>query len=173
MRISEEEFAGLPAYMTRTARNSRSKQKEEPEHLRMAGATAGAAGSSKAKTKAGGMQAMQALGRLEAGELNKTEEAYRAHLEQLRMAGEIVWYQFEPFKLLLAPKTTYTPDFLVQLASGHLEVHEVKGYWMDDARVKIKVAASMFPVFKFIAIKKAEKPKRGTALGPDWVREEF
>lgn len=167
MRLSEAQFAGLPEAMTKSARNSR-KPKGQPEHLCIAGvpdATAGAA-----KGQRGGMKAMQALGRMKSGELNKTEEAYRQHLDARRLAGEIVWYQFEPFALKLAPKTTYTPDFLVQLASGHLEVHEVKGFWQDDARVKIKVAASMFPVFKFIAVQKAGKDD---ALGDGWKLEEF
>jgi hypothetical protein len=29
------------------------------------------------------------------------------------------------------------------LADGQLQAHEVKGHWEDDARVKIKVAASL------------------------------
>ncbi|QLG96734.1 DUF1064 domain-containing protein (plasmid) [Pseudomonas yamanorum] len=116
------------------------------------------------------MKAMQALGRLEKGVMNKTEEAYQAHLELRRIAGEVLWYQFEPFRLVLAPRTTYNPDFLVQLASGYLEVHEVKGVWMDDARVKIKVAAKMFPVFKFIAVMKKGE---GKGKAPSWTVEEF
>ena len=38
---------------------------------------------------------------------------------------------------------------------------------MDDARVKIKVAADMYP-FKFLAIK-----KRAKKLGGGWEIEEF
>jgi len=162
--FSEEDLARLPPAMTRRALGSKPAGKgAEPEHLRMAGDTA-------KKSAGGGKQAMQALGRLKAGELNKTEEAYRAHLDKRRMAGEVVWFQFEPFKLVLAPKTTYAPDFLVQLASGHLEVHEVKGFWTDDARVKIKVAADKFPIFKFIAVKKGSDGADGA---PTWTQEEF
>ncbi|WP_426237367.1 hypothetical protein [Pseudomonas sp. TWP3-2] len=163
--FSEEDLARLPESMTRRALGKKpAVGKAVPEHLRMAGDEPKKSGSN------GGMKAMQALGRLEAGELNKTEEAYRAHLEMRRMAGEILWYQFEPFRLVLAAKTTYAPDFLVQLASGHLEVHEVKGHWMEDARIKIKVAAKMFPVFKFIAVM-----KEGGSKGRDvsWKVEEF
>ena len=166
MRISEEVFASLPEAMTKRARATRTKA--QPEHLHMAGIPDAAKPG--AKGQKGGMKAMQALGRMKPGELNKTEEAYRQHLELRRLAGEIAWYHFEPFALKLAPKTTYTPDFLVQLASGHLEVHEVKGFWQDDARVKIKVAASMFPVFKFIAVQKADKDD---AQGDGWKLEEF
>lgn len=162
MRISQEDFDKLPTAMTRRARGA----KEEPEHMRIAGA---APASKAARPGGAGMQAMQALGRMEKGKLNKTEEAYAAHLEQLRMVGEVLWYKFEPFRFVLATKTTYTADFLVQTASGHLEVHEVKGFWTDDARVKIKIAAEMFPVFRFVAVKAAKSKASGAA----WEMETF
>jgi len=165
--FSEEDLARLPSEMTRRALGGgkpAGRKSDVPEHLRMLGA------DTKTSARGSGMKSMQALGRLEKGELNKTEEAYRAHLEARRLAGEVVWYLFEPFRLTLAPKTTYAPDFLVQLASGHLEVHEVKGVWMDDARVKIKVAARLLPVFKFIAVKKVDN---GKGRDPSWSVEEF
>ncbi|MFJ3685522.1 hypothetical protein [Pseudomonas sp. NPDC090208] len=165
--LSEEDLAKLPSTMTRRALGGGASKKaaEVPEHLRMAGVKPPAAPKA-----SGGKAAMQALGRMEKGKMNKTEEAYAQHLDLLRMAGEVLWFKFEPFALDLAPKTTYRPDFLVQVASGHLEVHEVKGFWEDDARVKIKVAAELFPVFKFIAIKKGDKGEGGA---PGWKVEEF
>jgi len=164
--LSEADLAKLPHEMTERALGGKpARKKPIPEHLRMEGVT-----QDKPTGGRNGMKAMQALGRLKKGELNKTEEAYQAHLELRRMAGEVLWYHFEPFRLELAPKTTYSPDFLVQLASGHLEVHEVKGVWMDDARVKIKVAAKMFPVFKFIAVMKKDE---GKGKDPSWTMEEF
>jgi hypothetical protein len=45
-------------------------------------------------------------------------------------------------------------------ADGSLECIEVKGYWMDDARVKIKVAAEMYP-FRFVAAKPKSKKNGG------------
>src|SRR5688572_4115510 len=93
-----------------------------------------------------------ALGRLPVGTMNRTEAAYHAYLTQLVQKGFILWHKFEAVKLRLADSTFYSPDFAVLAASGHLEMHEVKGYWMDDARVKIKVAASLYP-FKFVAVK--------------------
>jgi hypothetical protein len=89
------------------------------------------------------------------GRMNKTEAAYAGELEIRRLAGEIAWYRFEAIKLRLAAKTFYTPDFLVVLADGEVQFHEVKGFWRDDARVKIKVAAEQFP-FVFIAIHKTK-----------------
>ena len=108
-----------------------------------------------------------ALGRLPAGTMNKTEAAYDAHLWALRHAGEVIWHKFEAIKLRLADKTFYTCDFAVLPASGVLEMHEVKGHWEDDARVKIKVAASTYP-FRFIAVSARAKKNGG-----GWEREEF
>lgn len=96
-------------------------------------------------------------------EMNKTERAYLEHLKLLYMAGKIKKYDFEPEKLRLANSTFYTPDFRVITNEDCIEFHEVKGFWRDDARVKIKVAAEMHP-YQFIAIKKG---KRG------WEYEKF
>lgn len=94
---------------------------------------------------------LAANGELREVEMNKTEARYAQYLEARRAAGEVVWYAYEAFKLRLAERTFYTPDFAVLLASGRLECHEVKGgHWEDDARVKIKVAARLFP-FRFHA----------------------
>lgn len=61
------------------------------------------------------------------GEMNKTEEAYAAHLALQLAAGEIAWFRFESVKLKLAEKTHLTIDFFVMTAAGDLEAHEVKG----------------------------------------------
>lgn len=94
------------------------------------------------------------------GEMNGTERRYAEHLELRKVAGEVEWYAFEAVKLRLAKLTYYTPDFLVMLADGTLEAHEVKGHWEDDARVKIKVAAETFP-FRFVAVKALAKKHGG------------
>ncbi len=83
-----------------------------------------------------------ALGRMKAGAMNKTEAAYAQKLELHKRAGEVLWYAFEGVTLKLADGCRYTPDFAVMLADGVIEMHEVKGYWTEDARAKIKVAAN-------------------------------
>lgn len=107
------------------------------------------------------------LGRLKSGAMNKTEQAYAAYLAQLQAVGGILWHKFEGMKLRLADNTFYTPDFAVMRPDGQIELHEVKGFWQDDARVKIKVAADMYP-FKFLAIK-----ARAKKSGGGWEVEEF
>ena len=101
-----------------------------------------------------------ALGRLKQGQMNETERLYGGILFARQQAGEVLWYRFEGLKLRLADNTFYTPDFAVMAADGVMECHEVKGHWQDDARVKIKVAAQMYP-FRFIAVRKRSKKDGG------------
>ena len=84
--------------------------------------------------------------------MNKLEAMYAAHLEALRRAGKIVFWRFESAKFRLADRTWYTPDFYVMRADGTIEIHETKGFWEDDARVKIKVIAEQFPELQFVAV---------------------
>jgi hypothetical protein len=95
--------------------------------------------------------------------MNKTEAAYERELDVLKKAGEVLDYRFEGVKLRLADNTFYTPDFFVTYPD-RFEVHEVKGFWRDDARVKIKIAAEMYPFFKFRAVQLKKR---------QWVTEEI
>lgn len=95
----------------------------------------------------------QALGRLKQGEMNKSEARYQNEvLEPALRAGEVLWYRFEGVKLRVAKNTFLTPDFAVLSRAGLIELHDVKGsrvLYMDDAKVKMKVAAEAYPfVFK-------------------------
>ena len=109
----------------------------------------------------------QSLGRLKTGQMNKTEQAYCVDLDRKKHLGLIQYFKFEGVKLRLADNTFYTPDFMVVNQTGEVELHEVKGFWVDDAKVKIKVAASLYP-FKFIAVKVRAKKDGG-----GWAIEEF
>ena len=96
--------------------------------------------------------------------MNQMEARYAGYLDRLKHGGKVVAWAYEAVKLRLANRTFYTPDFLVVMADGSIEIHEVKGHWEDDARVKIKVAARMYPWFHFRAVKSV----RG-----DWENENF
>ena len=114
-------------------------------------------------------QRTQALGRLKVGERNRTEAAYEQHLELRRRVGEVAWYRFEGVKLRLADSTFLTVDFAVMLADGQIELHDVKGskaMYQDDAKVKMKVAAEMYPFAFRVAYPKAKKD------GGGWLIEE-
>lgn len=91
----------------------------------------------------------KAYGSHKSGVMNGTEKLYAKMLELQKAAGMIKGYWFEAMTFKLADDTRYTPDFMVQMMDDEIEFHEVKGRWMDDAKVKIKIAATMFPfVFK-------------------------
>jgi hypothetical protein len=109
-----------------------------------------------------------ALGRMKTGAMNKLEQRYSEHLEELKQAGEILWIKFEGIKLRLADNCFFTGDFAVQAADEVLEIHECKGgFWQDDSRAKIKIASALYP-FRFIGIMPIPKSKGG-----GWKREEF
>ena len=110
---------------------------------------------------------IQALGRLKTGQKNKTEQAYADLLTARLHAGTVAWFEFEGLKFRLADNTFYTPDFTVMLPDGEIELHEVKGFWTDDARVKTKVAASLYP-FQIVAV--TAKTKKS---GGGWAFEKF
>ncbi len=80
------------------------------------------------------------------GRMNRWERRYADEmLTPRKLAGEVSWWAWESIKVRLANRTWYTPDFAVKLVNGELELHEVKGFWRDDARVKAKVVAGMYP----------------------------
>lgn len=84
------------------------------------------------------------------GTMNKLEARYAAFLALQKRGNLLADYWFEAFKLRLANKTWYTPDFLVQRPDGTLEIHETKGFMQEDANVKLKITADLywqFPVF--------------------------
>lgn len=87
---------------------------------------------------------------------SKWEEQYRNMLEAKYRVGEILAYEYESITFRLAPKTTYTPDFLVVLPNGKIQIHEVKGFAREDAIIKFKVAAQQNPWFEFIMVKKSK-----------------
>lgn len=95
----------------------------------------------------------RAIGRMPLGSrMNKLEASYAERLRLLKHAGEIHEYLFEPLKLRLADNTYYVPDFLVLNGNCELELHEVKGHWEDDARVKWKATAEKFLFLRFVAV---------------------
>lgn len=93
-----------------------------------------------------------------AGQMNKLE----AEFEQLFLRAKP--HGFEQIKLRLADKTFYTPDFWSLDDDDVLLFSEVKGFWEEDARVKIKVAAEQYPQFRFRAWQRV----KGV-----WTRERF
>ncbi len=77
--------------------------------------------------------------------LNRTEQAF---LEFLKAHG---WPTVlsQAITLRLGNGVRYTPDFVTVGPDEKAEAWETKGFMRDDAAVKLKVAASLYPWIKF------------------------
>lgn len=90
------------------------------------------------------------------GGMNKTEARFKTeHIDVRYLPDRRCDYASHKFRL--ADRTWYTPDFVVWLDGGATVAHayEVKGSWkaphQEDSRVKLKVAAELYPQFTFFA----------------------
>lgn len=101
-------------------------------------------------------------------QMNGTEKRRAIELEAERRNGLIVLWKYEAVTLKLADDTRYTPDFFVLLHDGTVRMEETKGFLRDDALVKIKVAAALFPFFRFVMY--TVRPKKE---GGGWVIRDF
>lgn len=84
--------------------------------------------------------------------LNKTERRFFEWLKPLHPKTTI---HAQALTLKLGNGVRYTPDFFAYFepVDGHRwYAWEVKGFMRDDAAVKIKVAATMFPWIKFVLV---------------------
>lgn len=82
--------------------------------------------------------------------LNKTEAAW---LAELRIRNpKFLGIQAMTFKL--GDDCRYTPDFIEISQEDKFIAWEVKGFMRDDALVKLKVAARMFPFLDFYVVKR-------------------
>jgi hypothetical protein len=98
-----------------------------------------------------GIVPTKAKGKLKPRKMNKLEARYAAYLEGEKAAGRILWYEYEAITLRLGDDCRYTPDFVLMLPDGEIEVRETKGFWEEDAKIKIRVASERYP-FRFVAI---------------------
>jgi hypothetical protein len=86
-----------------------------------------------------------------AGRMNGHEAEYATLFLNNR-----VW-KFEAITFRLGDDCRYTPDFMVIAEDDVVEFHEVKGFWRDDAKVKLRVAAEQYPMFRFKAFRRVKK----------------
>ncbi len=92
----------------------------------------------------------------EAGDgMNKTE---RAFYDMVMVSPMIIKIRREPLNFRLAGRTWYRPDFGVwtrgQFSEGdrRFTLVEIKGWMRDDAAVKIKVAAELYPEWRWLLV---------------------
>lgn len=94
---------------------------------------------------------MRALGRLAPGKLNKTEARFDAYLCRLHAEGSVLWHRPQCISLKLADDCWFRTDFAYLPPDRVLTIVDVKGaraMMQDDAKVKMRVAAGLFP-FRF------------------------
>lgn len=102
--------------------------------------------------------------------MNRTEQNFAEFLNEHLLAEEHLEgllpepftvipfrWKFEAINLTLADNTQYRPDFYVVTTQGQGIFFEVKArtfagkvLWQDASRVKFKVAADLYPEFRFI-----------------------
>jgi hypothetical protein len=98
---------------------------------------------------------------------SRLEARYAGYLQELKLAGEIESWKYEPVTFKLAARTTYTPDFEVRLLYGCVCYMETKGYHknMAASRVKWKCAAEAHPEFQWFWVT--------WVRGQGWHHEEY
>ena len=85
--------------------------------------------------------------------LNKLETEFLGLLRQ----GPFQSIEAQSVKFRLGGRTWYTPDFVVvSRPGGRVWVFEVKGFMRDDAAVKLKVAAAMYPWITWVLATKGK-----------------
>ena len=126
--------------------------------------------------------------RTKPGEMNGTEAAYaREVLEPAKQRGAILDFWFQEWTFKLADDSRFTPDFVVLPLDCVIEAHEINGstsrkkkgedgetkivgtkpFVESDAKVKLRVLATRFPLRVVVAY------QRRKYEGGGWGREDF
>lgn len=154
MRLTPEQYAKLPDRMKPVNEQGRPVQRP-PSYIAN-------------EERVGTMPTAPVFSRLavspskDVADLNRTEAAW---LAKMLADTDNAWVGVQNITLKLAADCRYTPDFFAIKRDGTLWAYEVKGFWRDDARVKVKVAARSFPWVRFVAVSKKGKH--------DWTTEDF
>lgn len=108
------------------------------------------------------------------GEKNGLEAKYEAEvLIPQRDRGEVVAWHFEAVTLdVIVPNEAkparLTPDYLVLMADGTIEMRDVKGFCEEDAKLKVKAASERYPWMRWYLVTKVAKKNGG-----GWKTEEI
>lgn len=95
------------------------------------------------------------------GQMNNLEREYSEYLQKRLLAGEILHWEYEPYKIKIAPKCFLQVDFFVLTSELRPEFHECKGFMEEDANVKLKEVAHRHWWFRFLLVKKRAKKNGG------------
>lgn len=95
------------------------------------------------------------------GVMNATEKwYYEKHLAPRLASGELARVEFERVQVILVHPdkskkrraSTYLCDFYCLRTDGETEMHEVKGFCDEADRLKIKMAAEVFPEWHWFLV---------------------
>lgn len=96
---------------------------------------------------------------------SKLEEDFQLVLLADLQDGKIVWFDYEAIRLRLGDGAYYKPDFVTLEPNGTMYFYEIKGFWREAAKVRIRAAAERYRMFTFFAV---SKPR-----GEGWKHEVF
>lgn len=85
---------------------------------------------------------------------SKFEADYAKRLQLQLAIGMIRGFAYEADSLEIGLGARYTPDFRVRQLSGAVEYLEIKGYRREAAMVRLRVAAKLYPQFRFVLVTK-------------------
>lgn len=98
--------------------------------------------------------------------MTRPEKLMMQRLASQKRTGVILNYAYEPIKLELGKRCTYTPDFIVDEIDGTKTIIETKGaYIREDSIIKLKWAAEKF--------KKEYKVKLFIYKNHQWIEREM
>jgi hypothetical protein len=90
--------------------------------------------------------------------MTRIERDYGEHLLAAKAEGGIAWYAYEGLTLKLADDCRYTPDFVVMVHDGEMELHETKGpYAREDSLIKLRLAARLFPFRVYLVTREGDR----------------
>jgi hypothetical protein len=107
----------------------------------------------KGKAKVG-----RAPGETRRGEMNFTEEAYAERLELLKIAGDVLAWDFHAINFRIGDRAWFQPDFII--VGGDLSIHvvEVKGGFVREAGlVRFRAAARQYPMLQWRLVRGEKK----------------
>lgn len=88
--------------------------------------------------------------------MNKLETAY---LERLQHNPAILRARFGVIRLRLADSCWYKPDFYIEYHDNHQELHETKGFMREAGRLRLRIAAELYPAFTFFLVRRERSGK--------------
>jgi hypothetical protein len=81
----------------------------------------------------------------------------------LELEANGILYKFNEIRLKLGEGAWYKPDFFAW-KDGKIAIYETKGFQREAAQVRVKVAASRFPMWPFFRVRRIDGA---------WVYEEI